>query len=107
MRKQLLAGSAAGVLATLGLATPASAISDTTADLYVLHGVPDTPVDVYVNGEVALDDFAPGDLAGPLDLEAGTYEVGMTAAAAGDATAPAIGPIDLALEAMTSYTAAA
>jgi hypothetical protein len=107
VRKQLIAGSAVGVLATLGLATPASAISDTSADLYVLHGVPDTTVDVYVNGEVALDDFEPGDLAGPLDLEAGTYEVAITAADAEDDSEPVIGPIDLELEANMSYTAVA
>jgi hypothetical protein len=107
VRKQLIAGSAVGVLATLGLATPASAISDTTADLYVLHGVPDTPVDVYVNGELTLDDFAPGDLAGPLDLEAGSYEVAITASDAEDDSEPVIGPIDLELEANMSYTAVA
>jgi hypothetical protein len=107
VRKQLIAGSAVGVLATLGLAAPASAISDTAADLYLLHGVPGTPVDVYVDGEVALDDFAPGDLAGPLDLAAGSYEVAITAADAADASEPVIGPIDLELEANTSYTAVA
>jgi Domain of unknown function (DUF4397) len=107
VRKQLIAGGAVGVLATLGLATPASAISDTTADLYVLHGVPDTPVDVYVNGELTLDDFAPGDLAGPLDLAADTYTVAITAADAEDDSEPVIGPIDLELEANMSYTAVA
>ncbi len=107
MRKQLIAGGAVGVLATLGLAVPASAISDTSADLYVLHGVPDTPVDVYVNGEVTLDDFQPGDLAGPLDLEAGTYSVAITASDAADDSEPVIGPIDLELEANMSYTAVA
>lgn len=107
MRKQLIAGGAVGVLATLGLATPASAISDTTADLYVLHGVPDTPVDVYVDGELTLDDFAPGDMAGPLDLEAGSYEVAIVAADAEDDSEPVIGPIDLELEANMSYTAVA
>lgn len=107
MHKQLIAGSAVGVLATLGFAVPASAISETTADLYVLHGVPDTPVDVYVNGELTLDDFAPGDLAGPLDLEAGTYAVAITASDAEDDSEPVIGPIDLELEANMSYTAVA
>ncbi len=40
----------------------------------MLHAIPDTPVDVYVNGELTLDNFAPGDLAGPLALPAGDYE---------------------------------
>ena len=39
MRKKLLAGIAAGFIATVGVAAPAQAISATTADLYVLHAV--------------------------------------------------------------------
>ncbi|GAA4376405.1 hypothetical protein GCM10023152_21340 [Agromyces bauzanensis] len=45
------------------------------------------------NDEPTLDDFAPGDLAGPLELPAGTYTVAITAADAADASSPAIGPI--------------
>jgi hypothetical protein len=108
VRKTLTAGSVAGTIAALALAaTPAAAISPTTADLYVLHAVPATPVDVYVNGALTLDDFQPGALAGPLDLPAGTYSVAVTAATATDASAPVIGPIDLTLAAGTSYTAVA
>ena len=107
MRNKLIAGAAAGVIAAVGVAVPAQALSATTADLYVLHAVPDLPVDVYVNGDLTLDDFQPGDLAGPLDLPAGTYSVAITAATATDASAPAIGPIDLTLAAGTSYTAVA
>ena len=108
MRRTLIAGTAAGCIAALGLvAAPAGAISPTTADLYVLHAVPATPVDVYVNGALTLDDFQPGDLAGPLDLPAGSYSVAITAATATDASAPVIGPIDLVLAAGTSYTAVA
>jgi hypothetical protein len=73
----------------------------------VLHGVPDLVVDVYVNGELTLDDFAPGDLAGPLTLDPGTYSVAITASDAADASAPVLGPIDLPLEADNSYTAVA
>ena len=32
----------------------------TTATVYVVHGIPKTPVDVYVDGARALDDFQPG-----------------------------------------------
>ena len=42
-----------------------------------------------------------------LDLPAGTYTVAITAADAADDSAPAIGPVDLTLEASTSYTAVA
>lgn len=107
MRKTLLAGATAGALLALGAASPAFAISETTADLSVLHGIPDTPVDVYVNGELTLDDFAPGDLAGPLDLPAGDYAVALTAPDAMDDSSPILGPITLTLEAGMSYTAAA
>ncbi|WP_396667551.1 DUF4397 domain-containing protein [Microbacterium sp. R86528] len=106
MRKTA-AGIAVGLVAALGLALPASAISETTADLSVLHGIPDTPVDVYVNGELTLDDFQPGDLAGPLDLPAGDYEVALTATDAADDSSPVLGPVTLTLEANMSYTAVA
>lgn len=48
-----------------------------------------------------------GSLAGPLDLPAGTHTVAITAADAADATSPAIGPVDLALDAGGRYTAVA
>nr|WP_245529060.1 DUF4397 domain-containing protein [Beutenbergia cavernae] len=92
----------------MGLAAgPAAAQGSSPAMLSVLHGVPDTPVDVYVNDELTLDDFQPGELAGPLELPAGTYTVAITAADAADASAPVIGPVDLPLEAGGNYTAAA
>ncbi|WNB85834.1 DUF4397 domain-containing protein [Cellulomonas sp. ATA003] len=106
MRTRLIAGSAAGLALALTGAMPASA-DNHEAMLSVLHGVPDLTVDVYVNGERTLDDFAPGDLAGPLELPAGTYSVAITAADAADASAPAIGPIDLTLAGGSNYTAVA
>ncbi len=105
MRGRLVAGGAAGVLMVAGFAAPAAA--DSHAELYVLHGVPELTVDVWVNGERALDDFEPGDLAGPLELDAGTYTVAITAADATDDSAPAIGPVDLPLESGGNYTAVA
>ncbi|TFC92092.1 MULTISPECIES: DUF4397 domain-containing protein [Cryobacterium] len=109
MHKSLKIGMTAGALGALvalgGLA-PAQAAED-VAKLSVLHGVPGLTVDVYVNDKLTLDDFKPGDLAGPLDLPAGTYKVAITASDAADASAPAIGPVDLPLEAGKNYTAAA
>ncbi len=99
-----LATGAAAALVTLG-AVPAQA-ADGDATLSVLHGVPDLTVDVWVNDELTLDDVKPGDLAGPLELPAGTYSVAITAADATDASDPAIGPVDLTLDAGKSYTAA-
>lgn len=99
-----LGGSIAAILAFA--AVPAQA-DEHQAQLSVLHGVPDLVVDVWVNGELTLDDFEPGELAGPLDLDAGTYTVAITASDAADDSEPAIGPVDLPLEAGMSYTAAA
>ena len=107
-RTRALALVAAGTL-TLGTAalavTPAHAADG--VKLSVLHGVPDTTVDVYVDGELTLDDFKPGTLAGPLDLDAGTYEVAITASDADDDSDPVIGPIDLELAGGGNYTAVA
>jgi len=106
MRTRLLAGGVAGLALVLAGALPASA-AEGDASLSVLHGVPGLTVDVWVNGELTLDDFEPGDLAGPLMLAPGTYTVAITAADAVDDSAPAIGPVDLPLEASKNYTAVA
>ena len=106
MKKTIAAGVGVGALVALGALAPANAADD-AAMLSVLHGVPGLTVDVYVNDELTLDDFEPGDLAGPLELPAGTYTVAITAADAADASSPAIGPVDLPLEAGMNYTAVA
>lgn len=106
MRHRLVTTSVAA-LALGALATVPAVAADGDATLSVLHGVPDLTVDVYVNGELTLDDFKPGDLAGPLELAPGTYSVAITAADAADDSAPVLGPIDLPLAADMSYTAVA
>ncbi|TFC93352.1 DUF4397 domain-containing protein [Cryobacterium sinapicolor] len=109
MHKSLKIGmtaSALGALVALGGLAPAQAAED-VAKLSVLHAVPGLTVDVYVNDKLTLDDFKPGDLAGPLELAPGTYKVAITASDATDASAPAIGPVDLPLEAGKNYTATA
>jgi hypothetical protein len=106
MKKILIAGIGAGALIALGAVAPANAAED-NAMLSVLHGIPDTPVDVYVNDELTLDDFQPGDLAGPLELPAGTYSVVLAGPDSTDASEPVLGPIDLPLEAGGNYTAVA
>ena len=91
--------------------TPASAAdaapSADTAQLSVLHAIPNTTVDVYVNGALTLDDFTPGTLAGPLDLPGGSYDLAITAPDAADASAPIIGPVTVNLAAGGNYTAVA
>ena len=80
-------GNAAGAAAVVGglvlVATPAMA-DNHTATVSVLHGIPDTPVDVYANGERLIDDFAPGTLTDPLELPAGSYDLAIFAADAPD-----------------------
>lgn len=106
MRHRTILGAAgAGLLLTAGLAAPAHAAEG--AQLSVLHAVPDLPVDVYVDGELTIDDFQPGDLSDPLDLAGGTYSVAITAADAEDDSEPAIGPVDLSLSDGENYTAVA
>ena len=56
-------GRTAGVIGAVGalslFATPALA-DNHTATVSVLHGIPETPVDVYANGEELIGDFTPG-----------------------------------------------
>lgn len=94
-------------LSVMGPLSPASADTAQDAVLSVLHGVPDTPVDVWVNDELTVDDFQPGDMAGPLELPEGTYTVAITAPDAEDASDPVIGPVDLTLDAGSNSTAVA
>ncbi|RSM65453.1 hypothetical protein DMB66_16530 [Actinoplanes sp. ATCC 53533] len=56
-------------------ATPAFAA---TSQVSVVHGIPGQNVDVYVNGEKTLPDFAPGKVAGPLSLAEGSYDLVLT-----------------------------
>ena len=106
MRTSLFTAGAVAIAAALTLAGPAQA-AETDAQLSVLHGVPGLTVDVWVNGERTLDDFAPGTLAGPLALPAGAYDLAITAADAADASAPVIGPVKVTLAASGNYTAVA
>jgi len=108
MRSRALALAAAGSIVLAGAAfstTPAHAADQ--AQLSVLHAVPGLTVDVYVDGKRTLDNFKPGMMAGPLKLDAGTYEVAVTKSDAKDDSDPAIGPVDLELAAGGNYTAVA
>jgi hypothetical protein len=106
MKTRLIALAGAGALVLAGVATTPAYAAD-GVKLSVLHGVPGLTVDVYVNGDRTLDNFKPGTLAGPLDLDAGTYEVAITAADADDDSDPAIGPVDLELADGNNYTVVA
>ena len=83
MASVLLAGGAAL------FAAPAGAQSG-DASVVVIHGVPDTPVDVYVNGKATLTNFAPDTVTDPLSLPAGDYTIDVRAAGAAATAAPVI-----------------
>jgi hypothetical protein len=80
-------GLAACALALIG-AAPAAAhgTAQETGTVRVVHGIPDTPVDVYVDGARAIDDFQPGTSAGPVQLPAGARDVAIFPADAADAS---------------------
>lgn len=104
---------AAAVLALVGVSAPATASPAQTwrpfgiAQVSVFHGVPATPVDVYVNGLRVLNDFQPGHFAGPYLLPSGTYRLAITAADARNDRNPVIGPVTVTFARNTSYTVAA
>jgi hypothetical protein len=76
MRFRVTAVGTAALLAFAALgATPALAA---TSQVSVVHGIPGQNVDVYVNGEKTLPDFAPGKVAGPLSLPEGSYDIVLT-----------------------------
>ena len=81
---------AAGVAGGLSAATAASAAAAENGTVYVVHGVPGLTVDVYVNGKAALTGFRPGQVAGPLSLPAGSYDVAVRKAGEAATAAPAI-----------------
>ncbi|MEU8006028.1 DUF4397 domain-containing protein [Catellatospora sp. NPDC049111] len=62
-------------MTTLAAGSPAYAAS---SEVYVVHGIPATPVDVYVDGKITLQGFQPGQVAGPLTLPEGTYDIDIT-----------------------------
>ncbi len=70
----------------IALAIPGVAAADDTGIVRVVHGVPGLTVDVYANGGSLLTDFEFGDVAGPLELPAATYEIEIYAAGADAAT---------------------
>ncbi len=67
-----------GALLTALVAFPSLAGAQDTGNVTVVHGVPgesDFPVDIYVNGDITLEAFTFGEVAGPLELPAGDYDI--------------------------------
>lgn len=70
----------AALVAAVAWAAPAQAAD---AQVSVLHGVPDTVVDVYANGDALLTDFEPGTITDPVALPGGDYDLKVVAAGDG------------------------
>lgn len=70
-----LAAAAAVVLAPLTVGAASASAADGTATVTVVHGIPDTAVDVYVDGKKALPDFAFKTVTDPIPLPAGSHDI--------------------------------
>lgn len=73
-----------------GLIAAAPATAEEKGTVYVIHGVPGLTADVYTNGKAALTGFEPGEVAGPLSLPAGSYDVAIRNAGDTASAEPAI-----------------
>ena len=95
-----------GLVAVLSVfATPAGAQAS-NGTVTVIHGIPGLTVDVYVNGKLTLEDFAPDTVTAPLELPAGTYQIAIRAAnAAADSTPVLAGSATLPAGANASIVA--
>lgn len=62
-------------VALLMVFAPTAQAQSDTGTVTVVHGAPDTPVDVHVNGDATLEGFEPGTVTDPLQLPAGSYDV--------------------------------
>ena len=93
------------VAAPLALVPTGAAQAADDAQVSVFHGIPDLTVDVYVNGDLTLDDFKPGDIAGPLVLLADPYSVKVPHK--DDKKTVLLGPADVTVKAGGNYTIAA
>ncbi len=59
---------------------PEGGMKASQAAVQVLHGVPGAQVDVYVDGKALTTGFKTGEIAGPVKLTAGSYDVALFAA---------------------------
>ncbi|QDP98597.1 DUF4397 domain-containing protein [Microlunatus elymi] len=100
---------AAALTAAAGTMTTSAATAHAASDsrLSVVHAVPKLPVDVYLDGKRVLNDFKPGQIAGPLTVPSGSHKLAITAADAKNDSKPAIGPVKVSLRAGGNYSAVA
>ena len=103
-RAFVLTMTGAALLLTALFATGSSAQAAATASVSVVHGIPNTPVNVFVNGKSTLTDFKPGTVAGPLSLPAGTYKVTVFAASNTKGTGTPVISASATVEAGKNYS---
>jgi hypothetical protein len=84
--KALVAAPVVGLIGLLG-AAPSGAQSG-TAQVVVVHGIPDTTVDVYVDDKLTLDNFAFKTVTDPVTLPGGSHQLAVRAADAAPTAAP-------------------
>jgi Domain of unknown function (DUF4397) len=92
--KLATAALTAGFLALMAGSAGATAMSASaaTADatVTIVHGIPNTPVDVYANGKKILSGFTFKTVAGPLELPPGSYVIDVRKAGSATASAPVL-----------------
>jgi hypothetical protein len=97
-----MAATAAALAAGLAVAPSAGAAG--TAQVSVIHGIPKTPVNVFVDGKSALSGFKPGSVAGPLALPAGPHTVTIFPASNTKGTGTPVIKASASLEAGQNYS---
>jgi hypothetical protein len=102
MKRKLTVAAAAAALAVVPMSA-AMADSHETAEVVIVHGVPDLEVDILVDGDVALESVNFEDIA-VVDLPAGTYDLAVNAAGTDD---EALGAEGVELAAGASYSVVA
>ena len=96
MRISKLATAAltAGFLALTAGSAGATAVSASAATgdatVTIVHGIPNTPVDVYANGKKILSGFTFKTVAGPLQLPPGSYAIAVRKAGSAASSAPVL-----------------
>ncbi len=106
-RLSMALGGTLAAVAALTIGPAPAALGQETGTVYVVHGIPNTPVDVYVDGQRAIDDFEPGTSQGPLQLPSGPHKVALFAADAVDGSGSPVLSADANLPAGASVTLAA
>jgi hypothetical protein len=104
MKKPTLAAALAASC-LIAVAAPSGA-QDAAASVVVIHGIPDTPVDVYVDDALTLEDFEPGTVTDAIELPGGTYTLDLRAPDADPASDPIL-TADATVEGGGSYSVVA